>query len=252
MEFDDTSAIQATIDAACSPNFSHVYYSARPVLFFPPGLWQIYQPQLPSRTRPSLFHVRWRLRAPDYDTGRQFSELAPGSCIFVNPGRAAKSCSAITFALPANAIMKINRQSTAQSSGRDIHVANPTCSRTFVLAYAPPECLIIRPLKLTDSLWLWYKGGRLQTLSSDVPVAMFTAETYPLFRTTPETVAGLVFMSDLITAGGGFKYIQRVPPNGPVPGNFVFRNITMEEGPDVFEITQEFTGAGPGGYPPDF
>src|SRR5580704_17488956 len=45
--FDDTSAIQAALDAACNPDFITEYYITRPVLFFPPGLYQIYQPQLP-------------------------------------------------------------------------------------------------------------------------------------------------------------------------------------------------------------
>ena len=37
----------------------------------------------------------------------------------------------------------------------------------------------------------------------------------------------------------GFKYIERVWLD--VPGNFVFRNITMEDAGDVFAISQTCT-----------
>jgi hypothetical protein len=76
----------------------------------------------------------------------------------------------------------------------------------------------------------------LQTPSADVPTAIFTGELIPAIPNA-ETLVGLLYISDLITAGGGFKYIQRANPNG-LSGNMVFRNITMEDAGDALEISQ--------------
>ena len=110
-------------------------------------------------------------------------------------------------------------------------------------------CLSIRttgmpdnvPLKLTNTFWVWYTHGCLQS-GPDLPVALFTGEDNSEgIGSSAQT--GLIFFSDLITAGGGFKYIQRTPPTS-APGFFSFRNITMEDAKDLFEITEDCASCG--------
>jgi hypothetical protein len=172
----------------------------------------------------------------------QFSELGPGSSIFVNPGSQPNAAATLTYIPYTNAIIRsINIAGINQAVS--LTADEPALFEDVCLSVQTTGMADNTALKVTDSFWLWYKGGCLQTISTEVPVAMFTAETLPVIPTASRVV-GLVFFSDMITSGGGFKYIQRVPSNGPVPGNFVFRNITMEEAPDAFEITQEFSGYG--------
>jgi hypothetical protein len=239
--FDDTSAIQAALDAACNPDFITEYYITRPVLFFPPGLYQIYQPQLPSTNSPLNIPCTVEIEGSGFTTGAQFSELAHDSQIYVNGGPNPNAAATMTFSPYVHAIIR-SMLISGVNQAVAIYAIEPNLFEDVCLTSQATGMPDNTPLKVTDSFWVFYRGGCLQN-QSDGPVAIFTAETLP---SSPgaEQVVGLVYMSDLITSGGGFKYIQRVPSNGPVPGSFVFRNITMEEAPDAFEITQEFTGDG--------
>jgi hypothetical protein len=242
LTFDNTLAIQAAINAACNPDFSNEYYSARPVLFFPPGLWQIYQPQLPSTNSPLSIPCTIEIEGSGFTAGPQFSELAPGSWLFVHAGPQPNAAAAITYSYPLHAIIRsINISGFNQAVA--VYSVAPSLFEDVCLQALATGMPDNTPLKVTDSFWFWFRGGCLQTNSTDVPVAMFTAETLPAIPNAG-LVSGLLFFSDLITAGGGFKYIQRAPSNGPVPGNFVFRNITLEEGTDLLEISEECTGCG--------
>lgn len=238
--FDNTAAIQAALNAACNPAFTNPYYAARPILFFPPGLFQIYQTQLPSTSSPLNVTCTVEIEGSGYTTGAQFSVLAPGSWIYVNPGPQPNAAAAITFTSEVHPIIRSILIAGVNQAVAVYNVA-PSLFENVCLSALTTGMPDNTPLKVTDSFWFWYKGGCLQTYSPDVPVAMFTAESLPDIPGA-EQLDGLVYMSDLITAGGGFKYIQRANENGGLPGNFVFRNITMEDAPDVFEIDQTCTG----------
>ncbi len=241
LAFDDTTAIQSAINAACNP-ISNGGYFGRPILFFPPGVFQVYQPQLPSTNSPLNIPCTLEIEGSGYTKAGQFSVLGPGSWIFVSPGQQPNAAATLTYVPYTNAIIRsINIAGINQAVS--VTADEPALFEDVCLSVQTTGMPDNTALKATDTFWLWYKGGCLQTISTDVPVAMFTAETLPVIPNAGRVV-GLVFFSDMITSGGGFKYIQRVPSNGPVPGNFVFRNITMEEAPDAFEITQEFSGYG--------
>src|SRR5262249_51563447 len=82
------------------------------------------------------------------------------------------------------------------------------------------------PLKIMNSFWIWFRGGCLMANGSNTtPIALFTGET-PIGSEAP--LVGLLKMEDIIGAGGGMQYIQRVNQLGTA-GNFTFRNITIED-----------------------
>ena len=240
LAFDNTAAIQAALNAACNPAFTNVYYAARPILFFPPGLFQIYQTQLPSTNSPLIVTCTVEIEGSGYTTGAQFSVLAPGSWIYVNPGPQPNAAAAITFTSEVNPIIR-SILIAGVNQAVAVYNVTPSLFENVCLSALTTGMPDNTPLKVTDSFWFWYKGGCLQTYSVDVPVAIFTAEELPNIPDA-RRLDGLVYLSDLITTAGGFKYIQRAPQNGPLAGNFVFRNITMEQAPDVLEISQTCTG----------
>src|SRR6185437_803502 len=80
------------------------------------------------------------------------------------------------------------------------------------------------PLKITNSFWIWINGGTLQNIGGTLPTLLMTGET-SLAGEAP--VVGLITVHDVVTAGGGFEYIQRVI-NGSSTGAWVFRNVTQE------------------------
>jgi hypothetical protein len=238
--FDNTAAIQAALNAACNPALTNVYYAARPILFFPPGLFQIYQTQLPSTSSPLNVTCTVEIEGSGYTTGAQFSVLAPGSWLLVNSGPQPNAAAAITYFSGVNAIIRSILIAGVNQAVAVYDVA-PSVFQDVCLSAQTTGMPDNTPLKVTDSFWFWFKGGCLQTDSPNVPVGMFTAESLPNISGA-EQLDGLVYVSDLVTAGGGFKYIQRANGNGGLPGNFVFRNITMEDAPDAFEISQTCTG----------
>src|SRR5262249_48224631 len=100
------------------------------------------------------------------------------------------------------------------------------------------------PLKIMNSFWIWFRGGCLMANGSNTtPIALFTGET-PIGSEAP--LVGLLKMEDIIGAGGGMQYIQRVNQLGTA-GNFTFRNITIE---DTATDTLAFSGQGGATYGP--
>ena len=93
------------------------------------------------------------------------------------------------------------------------------------------------PLEVTNSFWIWFKGGCLMAYSTHtVPIILFTGEE-SLHGEAP--VSGLMTVEDVIAAGGGMKYVLKVNQWG-TSGDFVFRNITIEDiGTDIFSFSSE-------------
>lgn len=240
--FDSTPGIQRAINAACDPAYVNPDYTIRPILFFPPGLFQIFQPQLPSTDSPLQITCTLEIEGSGYNSGAQFSELAPGSWILTEPGAHPNAAAALTFTTIHPIIRNMNIAGVNQALA--VYNAAPGLLEDVCLSALVTGMADNTPLKVSDSFAFWYRGGCLQTYSSDVPTAIFTGEQLPNIPNAEELV-GLTYISDLFTAGGGFKYIQRVSASGVLMGNFVFRNITMEDANDAFEITQECSSGCP-------
>lgn len=232
--FDNTGAIQAAIDSICARiNID----TARSILFFPPGYYVIYQPQQPSTSPALTIPCALEVQGAWTVGGAQWALLAHGSEIAVNRGPNPNGAPAIMI----NQVGPILRNLTIEGVNQAVAlygVATTVFEDVCLDAQATglPDNT---PLKVTDSFWVWFKGGCLQA-PAGIPVAMFTAEIIP-DSPRAEQQAGLVYFSDMVTTGDGFKYIQRTRGNAGDSGVFVFRNISMENATDVFEISQSPT-----------
>jgi hypothetical protein len=93
------------------------------------------------------------------------------------------------------------------------------------------------PLKVTNSFWIWFKGGCLMAYNTHtVPIILFTGEE-SLRGEAP--VSGLMVVEDVIAAGGGMKYVLRTNQWG-TSGDLTFRNILIEDiGTDVLSFYAE-------------
>ena len=99
------------------------------------------------------------------------------------------------------------------------------------------------PLKITNSFWIWYKGGCIMANgSTSTPIVLFTGET-PVSGEAP--LDGLITMEDIVAAGGGMQYIQRVNQFGTA-GNMTFRNITIEDASTDVLTFSSVSGVGMG------
>jgi hypothetical protein len=93
------------------------------------------------------------------------------------------------------------------------------------------------PLKITNSFWMWFKGGCLMINGSGTtPIVIMSGEES---MNGEAPLDGLITIEDVVAAGGGMKYIQRVTQWGTA-GNLVFRNITIEDiQTDILSMTTE-------------
>jgi len=94
------------------------------------------------------------------------------------------------------------------------------------------------PLKITNSFWIWFKGGCLMAQGSGTTPILIMSGEQSVDGEAP--LDGLITIEDIVAAGGGMKYIQRVGQWGSA-GNLVFRNITIEDiQTDVLSMTTEY------------
>jgi hypothetical protein len=238
---DNTAAIQAAINAACAPV---TQARPRPILFFPPGGYVVSQPQVPSTDSPLNIPCTIEIEGSGTEGGAQFSTLAHGSRLGVTMGAHPNAAAVLTYRRTSTPYgLAIIRNLTIDGANQAVAIygAVPSILEDVCLSVQATGLPDNTPLKVTDTFWFWYKGGCLQTTSPDIPVGIFTAEKLPDLPNA-EQLDGLIYLSDLITAGDGFKYIQRANENVGLAGNFVFRNITLEDAGDVLEISQTCTG----------
>jgi hypothetical protein len=238
---DNTAAIQAAINAACNPPTIQAFL--RPILFFPPGYYSISQPQAPSTDSPLTLPCTIEIEGSGTFGGAQFSELAHGSWLQVQLGPKPNAAAALTYIPTTTTAPKAIIRNMAINGGNQalaIYGAVPTVLENVCLVAQATGLPDNTPLKVTDTVWFWYRGGCLQSPSPAIPVAIFSAEVIPSLPGA-EQLVGDVYMSDLITAGDGMKYFQRVSENVGVAGNFVFRNISLEDAGDVLEISETCT-----------
>lgn len=228
--FDNTAAILAAANAVCAMGPIRGMF---PVLFIPPGSWLVAQPQLPSTSPAITLPCGLEIDGSgDSFNGAHFSQMAHGSTILDSPGPHPNA--APTIAVSGSVVMRnliVTGYNQAVSAiGAPLIFENVCLNADHT---GMPENTALR---VSDSIWLWYTNGCLGSGDPNDPVALLTGDLIPGTFTS----VGSVYFSDLITEGGGFKYIQRTTIDAP-PGDWVFRNITMETAPDLLEITQDCT-----------
>jgi hypothetical protein len=234
--FDNTAAIQAAINAGC---MGGPFTQLKTVLYFPPGYYVIHQPQQPSTSPALTIPCSLEMEGAWNAGGSQFSIMAQGTWIQTDMGDNPNAAAAMAFVShPPDYPSPILRHLSIVGANQAVAIygVQPSIFDSVCLTAQKTGLPDNTALKVTDAIWLYYKGGCLET-PIGVPVAIFTAEELS-YNPTAEQLDGLVYMSDMITDGGGFQYIQRSNGNGGGPGNFVFRNITMEDVDDIFSISQ--------------
>jgi hypothetical protein len=238
--FDNTAAFQAAINAGCTAT---TLSKPKPILYFPPGYYVMFQPQLPLTNSPLNIPCTLEMQGAYTNGGAQFSIMSQGTWIQVQAGLHPNAAAAMTFASSPGGVIALpvlrNLTVFGYNQAVAVYAAAPAIFENVCLTVPVTGLPDNTPLKVTDTFWLWFKGGCLQS-GPGVPTALFTAEGLP-FNSQAERLDGLTYMSDIIGAGDGFKYIQRASQNVGLAGNFVFRNISIEDAGDVFAISQTCT-----------
>ncbi len=225
---DDTAAIQAAITAVCN---SYPQANAGGSIFFPPGIYVLSQPQLPSTAAVfplpcgGLHFVGGN--GTSSSTGAAQFNRAPQVRLVVNntgsnPNGAAVFSIIYPVALTTFENLTINGQNQAMSiytSGQN--VLHNVCLTTSVTGKADNT-----PLKITNTFWFFMDDGCLQAGNASLPIALLTGEA-PLGAEAP--LVGLAYFRGLEGTGAGIQYIQRVNTAGSGPGNIVFRDIAAIE-----------------------
>lgn len=244
---DDTAAIQAAITFVCN---AFRVNTGGGSIFFPPGVYILTQPQLPSTA--AIFtptctglHFLGGNGSGNAIGGAQFNR-APQARLAVNNLGSNPNAAAV-FSLVGNVTssdtfenLTINSHNQAIS----MYASNENALRNVCLTTAVTGQTDNTPLKITNTFWFYMDGGCLQAGNGSLPLAMFTGET-PLAIEAP--LVGLAYFTSVQGIGGGFQYIQRVNTAGSGPGNFVFRNIpAIEDSTTSFFTITNATG-NPGG-----
>ena len=232
---DDTAAIQSAITFACANGGS---------IYFPPGNYQVHQPQLPS-TSP-IFSIpcsNLDLSAGPRGASVQFNR-APPALIQVVPGAATNAAAAFYLQYPVQGVTFENLEINGYNRAIEVwHSVLTTLKNAMLAAPCSARGLADNtPLKITNDFWFTMQGGGLQSACAGAqPSAIFTGDTP---NPGEDPLAGLVYISDVVVNGGGFQYLQRVNTTATGPGIFVFRNITNENPVTDFFSIQNLTGSG--------
>ena len=156
----DTAAIQAAITAACSTTIGG--QSEIPEIYFPPGYYLVSQPQTPS-TSP-IFTISCPLKlVGGGGTDPQFTSSAVAT-IGASAGASPNAAAAFLLYNPSAVIAGVTidhllidgyNEAVSIVNGSNIEINNSTL-RAKVTGLADNT-----PLRISDSLWFWMKGGVL-------------------------------------------------------------------------------------------
>jgi hypothetical protein len=220
---DDTSAIQAAITAACAA-------SSRPTVFFPPGTYVVSQTQNPSTspifTTCSLLH----LEGSSSGGGAQFMS-APETQIEVRAGANPSAAPVFSFAYPQNSVTVENLVIDGYNQAVFVSGSNARFQNACLVVGSPTGMADNTPLEIANTLWVWFNGGCLQTSSGTLPDAMIVTNY-------AGSTTGLIYFQDSVWSGGGVQYVGTTNTTSGIAGNFVFRNVTLENcGSDFFNLS---------------
>jgi hypothetical protein len=240
---DDTAAIQAAINAACSTGGS---------VYFPPppgGYYGLRQPQVPSTSTVlkipcNSLHLIGGNVALSSSAIQPAGASAPQVALYAIPGAspnampifglgAGYNCSGGVWPCTiSNPGPYANTGTTFENltiSGHNEAVAiwgaSKTTFRNVNLGAATTSQTDNTPLKISNSFWIFYYGGTLDTTGA-VPSMLLTAET-PTGLGDAQDVALLDFEGTTITSGKGIQFIQRGTSSNP-SGGWTFNNIVSE------------------------
>jgi Pectate lyase superfamily protein len=236
---DDTVAIQAAITFVCN---SHASNTGGGSIFFPPGVYALTQPQLPSTA--AIFPLPCNGlhfvggNASGTSIGAAQFNRAPQTRLQVTASGPSPNAAAVfSLIFPDNGATTFeNLTINAKNEAIFMYDSNENVLRNVCLTTQATGQTDNTPLKVTNSFWIFMYGGCLQAGNGSLPPAIFTGEA-SLNSEAP--LVGLTYFDGVQGIGGSFEYIQRVNTLGSGPGNFVFRNIPALEAPatSFFTIT---------------
>ncbi|MGA9883597.1 MAG: glycosyl hydrolase family 28-related protein [Candidatus Acidiferrales bacterium] len=219
----DTVAIQAAITAACAQ-------SARPTVFFPPGSYLVSQTQNPSTSPVFTTCSELHLEGSSTGGGAQFIS-APQTQIISQAGASPSAAPVFSFAYPQNSVTVENLAIDGYNEAVYVSGSSVRFQNTCLAIGGPTGLADNAALKIADTLWVWYNGGCLQTQSGTVPDLIIATDTVA-------ASTGLLFFQNSVWSGGGAQYIGRTNTASTVAGNFIFRDITLENcGSDFFNLS---------------
>ena len=242
---DDTSAIQAAINAFCTgqtlANGGSIY--------FPPGTYKVSQPQVPS-TAPVFTICSGIHLLGGNSAGHQgpFQE-SPQADIISSPGSSPNAAPVFQCIYPvcSGGITFENLQIIGYNEAVYINQASANRFTNTILGTPASGATGLpdnTPLKICNSVWNWYEGGQIYTNNTTaIPgVLLCTDSTAGNF-----TQVGLSYFENVLMSGGAFVYRAGVNNSGSPGGNIEFRNITIEGANTDFLTIQTTGGASLGG-----
>jgi hypothetical protein len=225
---DDTAAISSAIIASCATLTGDNFFTMHPAVLFPPGVYRVQQPQLPSVfpvfNLPSgcaFLEIRGLTGGSDFQFGN------PAAMIVVLPGTN-----------PNNAPVFQLNNGNQDSSFKDLAMVgynqavyvNNTNHVTF--DNAPMSVAITgqadnTPLKLTNMLEVYrvnHSNASFQGVSTTLPPVIYTIES----GTQP--FLSIIKTSDVTDAGGAEQVIIRSQFSGGAAINeMIFRDVQNED-----------------------
>ena len=225
---DDTAAIQAAITAVCN---SYPQANAGGSIFFPPGVYVLTQPQLPSTAAifplpcPGL-HFLGGNGTISSTGGAQFNRAPQVRLVVNNAGPNPNGAAVFSMTYPISLTTFENLTINGQNQAISMYTSNQNVLRNVCLTTSVTGKTDNTPLKITNTFWFFMDNGCLQAGSGALPIAVLTGEA-PIAGEAP--LVGLAYFRGLQGAGAGIQYIQRVNTVGSGPGNIVFRDIAAIE-----------------------
>ncbi|MGH9560919.1 MAG: glycosyl hydrolase family 28-related protein, partial [Terracidiphilus sp.] len=219
----DTAAIQAALTAACAQ-------SNRPTVFFPPGAYLVTQTQNPSTAAIFTTCSELHLEGSSTGGGAQFLS-APETQIIAQAGASPNAAPVFSFASPQNGVTLENLAIDGYNEAVYVSGSGARFQNTCLAVGAPTGMTDNAALKIADNIWIWFNGGCLQTQSGAVPDVIIATDSVA-------ASTGLMFFQNSVWNGGGVQYLGRTNPASQVVGNFVFRDITLENcSSDFFNLS---------------
>jgi hypothetical protein len=220
---DDTAAIQAAITAACAQ-------SSRPTVFFPPGSYLVTQTQNPSTSPIFTTCSELHLQGSSTGGGAQFLS-APQTQIIARAGASPNAAPVFSFANPQNSVTVEDLAIDGYNEAVFTSGTGERFQNTCLAVGAATGLADNTPLKVADDQWLWFNGGCLQTQSGAIPVAIIVNDSVA-------ATTGLMYFQNSVWAGGGVQYLGRTNSASQVVGNFIFRDVTLEDcSTDFFNLS---------------
>jgi hypothetical protein len=242
---DDTAAIQAAITAVCN---SYPQANAGGSIFFPPGVYILSQPQLPSTA--AIFplpcgglHFVGGNGTASSTGGAQFNRAPQVRLVVNNTGSSPNGAAVFSMTYPVGLTTFENLTINGQNQAMSLYDSGEDVLHNVCLTNSNTGKTDNTPLKITNTFWFFMDDGCLQAATGSLPMALLTGET-PINGEAP--LVGLAYFRGLQGTGAGIQYIQRVNTVGSGPGNIVFRDIAAVESSSTsfFTVTNATGNAG--------